>query len=60
MQGDGVRHNRAGEIAGANDSWLPGGARSFLFRRKAATILTANAGVFIDAPAVGGLEQTCA
>jgi len=30
--GDGVRHNRSGKGAGADDSWLPGGARSFLFR----------------------------
>ncbi len=50
----------SGEVSGTNDSWLPGGARSFLFRGKAATILTVNAGVFLSAPAVGGSEQTCA
>jgi len=60
MKGDGVRQNRSGEISGANDSWLPGGAGSFLFRGKAATILTVNPGVFLDAAAGGGLEQTCA
>jgi CrcB protein len=29
LEGDGVRLNRSGEINGADDSWLPGGARSF-------------------------------
>jgi hypothetical protein len=60
MEGDGVRHNRSEEIFGTDDSWLPGGARSFLFRGKAATILTVNPGVFICASAGGGSEQTCA
>src|SRR5260370_5565343 len=32
IQGDGVRHNRSSACAGADDSWLPDGARSFLFR----------------------------
>jgi hypothetical protein len=60
MQGDGVRHNRAGEASGSNDSWLPGGARGFLFRRKTGMILAVNLGVSPEAPTLGGLEQTCA
>jgi hypothetical protein len=32
FKGDGVRHNRSSTYVGTDDSWLPGGARSFLFR----------------------------
>ena len=60
MEGDGVRHNRSGAIFGTDDSWLPGGARSFLFRAEAAIILRANQGVVTSASAGGGSEQTCA
>jgi CrcB protein len=31
ISGDGVRHNRPSETSGTDNSWLPYGARSFLF-----------------------------